>query len=94
MAGPAWSRASCPVSTKMPAPMTDPKPNQVRSHHVRHRRISCSLRRRSAPSSAASVDRPARRSRRRAGVSRSARRYAPQLANDGSGKKSSLRHRQ
>jgi hypothetical protein len=42
----------------------------------------------------ASVERPVNRSRSLKGVAASAERYAPQLANDGSGKKSSLLHRQ
>ena len=30
-AGPAWTPAALPVSTKMPVPMTTPTPNTVRS---------------------------------------------------------------
>ncbi|GER36789.1 AT-hook-containing transcription factor [Striga asiatica] len=66
-AGPAPSFASFPVRTNIPAPMTAPMPNQIRSHHVSVLFISCSLRAFTS-SSASAVDRVRTRSASRAGV--------------------------
>ncbi|KAJ4831198.1 hypothetical protein Tsubulata_007574 [Turnera subulata] len=63
--GPACLWASCPVRTKIPAPITEPNPNQVRSHQVRQRFMSFSLCFRSSPISMASSDRLMRRSLKR-----------------------------
>ncbi|KAG5623050.1 hypothetical protein H5410_008268, partial [Solanum commersonii] len=74
----------------MPAPITEPKPNQVRSHQLRQRFISFSLSFLSSTISSASSERLATRSFNLVNVCDSADRYALQFWKESPGKKSRL----